>query len=135
MTKLFYPAAIWIDSVPLTDQGREPVTVEREEKFSENELASSLKVRYFRGVKKSWNMSWQFLPDTAEQTIDNGAARREINQLLGIDGKDHVLRFYDKDWAYEEYFVFCDYYSEELIRRDPTSGTFFWNVSIGFIEA
>jgi hypothetical protein len=135
MSGLFFPAAIWIDSIPLTDQGRSPVSVSRQEKFSENELANATRMRYFRGVKRTWSFSWSFLPDTADLTIDGGAARREILELLGRRGSDHVLRFYDKEWDYEEYFVFCDSYTEDLIRRDSASNTFFWEVSLELSES
>jgi hypothetical protein len=134
MSALYFPAAVWIDSIPLTDQGRSPVSVQREEKFTENELANASKVRYFRGVKRRWSFSWTFLPDSDHQTIDGYAARREIVELLGKDGKDHVLRFYDKDWTYEEYFVFCDSYTEDLIKRDPSGHMFLWEVSVEFCE-
>lgn len=134
MTGLYYPAAVWLDSIPLTDQGRSPVEASREEKFTENELANASKRRYFRGVKSSWSWSWTFLPDKDEETIDQNAARVSIKELLGNKGKDHVLRFYDRSCDYEEYLVFCDSYSESLIRRDTSSGTFFWEVSVSFGE-
>jgi hypothetical protein len=134
MSGLYYPAAVWIDSIPLTDQGRSPVEVTREEKFAENELANASKRRYFRGVKNTWSWNWTFLPDKDAETIDQYAARLSIKDLLGNRGKDHVLRFYDRSWDYEEYPVFCESYTENLIRRDISSGTFFWEVSVSFSE-
>jgi hypothetical protein len=134
MTGLYYPAAVWLDSIPLTDQGRAPVSVNREEKFAESELANSSKRRYFKGVKNTWSLSWTYLPDEDEQTIDGCAARKTLIELLGNRGKDHVLRFYNKAWDYEEYPVFCENYSETLIRRDSSSGIFFWEVQTSFCE-
>jgi hypothetical protein len=134
MSGLFYPAAVWLDSIPLTDQGRSPISIAREEKFTENELANASKRRYFRGVKSTWSWSWTFLPDYDEQTIDHCGARLTIKDLLGNRGEDHVLKFYSKPGEYEEYPVFCDSYSEDLIRRDAASGIFFWEVSISFCE-
>lgn len=134
MSGLFYPAAVWLDSIPLTDQGRSPISISREEKFSENELANASKRRYFRGVKHTWSWSWTFLPDEDEQTIDGHAARASIRELIGDRGSDHVLKFYDTTWSYSEYDVFLESYEETLIRRDSASNTFFWEVSIGFTE-
>jgi hypothetical protein len=134
MTGLYYPAAVWLDSIPLTDQGRSPVAVTREEKYSENELSSARKVRYFQAVKHKWSWSWTYLPDEDNQTLDGAAARETIIELLGNRGSDHVLKFYNKADDYEEYPVFCDSYNETLIRRDPSSGIFFWEVGIEFCE-
>lgn len=134
MSGLFFPAAVWLDAVPLTDQGRSPVSVSREEKFSENELANSSKRRYFRGVKHTWSWDWSFLPDNDEQTIDGYAARTSIQELIGERGSDHVLKFYDTTWSYKEYDVFLESYQETLIRRDSVDNTFFWEVSISFTE-
>lgn len=134
MSQLFFPAAVWLNSVPLTDQGRSPISVSREEKFSENELATALKRRYFRGVKHTWSWSWTFLPDDDEFTIDGNAARSSIRELIGGKGKHHVLKFYEQSSDYREYSVFCDAYSEDLIRRDAVTGIFYWEVGISFVE-
>lgn len=134
MSGLFFPAAVWLDSVPLTDQGRSPISVSREEKFSENELANASKRRYFRGVKSTWSWSWTFLPDRDDLTIDGNAARFSIRELIGDKGRDHVLKFYDQNHDFKEYEVFCDAYSEELIRRDAATGVFYWEVGISFVE-
>lgn len=134
MSALFFPAAIWLDSIPLTDQGRSPVSVTREEKFTENELANASKRRYFRGVKHTWSFSWTFLPDEDEQTFDKYAARNTIKELIGDKGKDHVLKFYDSTWSYKEYEVFVESYQEDLVRRDAGGNMFFWEVSISFTE-
>jgi hypothetical protein len=135
MSALFYPAAVWLDSIPLTDQGRSPVEVTREEKFIENELASAKKMRYFQSVKERWSLSWTFLPENEEETFDGYAGRKTMREVLGNRGKDHLLRFYDKNSDYQEYIVFCDSYQESLIRRDPVSGIFLWEISVEFCES
>jgi hypothetical protein len=135
MSSLYYPAAIWIDSIPLTDQGRSPIEVTREEKYVETTLASSKRMRYFQGVKETWRWSWTFLPEKDYDTFDGYAGRGSIRELLGNRGKDHTLKFYDTENDYKEYIVFCDSYQESLIRRDPSSGIFLWEVSVEFCES
>jgi len=134
MTTLFFPAAIWLDSHPLTDQGRAPVEVTREEIFVENELANASKRRYFKGVKESWSLSWTMLPDSSVNTIDQKAARNDIRTILGNQGKSYTLRFYNNKQNFTQYNVFCESYDESLFRRDPVSNIFLWDVNLSLVE-
>jgi hypothetical protein len=131
---LFFPAAIWIDGNPLTDQGREPVSINRDERMVALELASGKRKRYVKAVKNTFGMNWDWLPDDEFDTIDGGWARQKMKQFIGESPDVHTLRFYDRNAGWQEYVVFTNGYSEELIRRDPHTGTHFWKVSIDFEE-
>jgi hypothetical protein len=132
---LFYPAAIWIDNVQLTDQGRAPIERSRDERSVSNELANGTRKRYVKAVKHNFSTSWVYLPDDSTCTIDGYAARDELVELIGDSSSQHILRFFYKSGEYEEFIVFVSSYSEKLIKRDPTSGIFIWEVSIGFEES
>lgn len=132
---LFYPAAIWIDNVQLTDQGRSPVSRSRDERSVSVELANGTRKRYIKAVKHTFSTSWNYLPDDSTCTIDGYAARSEIVKLIGDASDSHLLRFFDKNGHYEEFTVFVSSYSEELIKRDPVSGVFIWTVSVEFEES
>lgn len=134
MSNLFFPAAIWIDGHPLTDQGRAPISVSRDERMVENELASGTRKRYVKAVKKTFSMSWEWLPDNEVDTIDGGWARQKINQYIAESPDGHTLRFFDRNSGWSEHQVFVSSYSEELIRRDPHSGTHLWKVTLEFVE-
>ena len=132
---LFYPAAIWIDNVQLTDQGRTPVTRSRDERSTSVELANGTRKRYIKAVKHTFSTSWSYLPDDTTCTIDGYAARTEMVDLFGDANQSHLLRFFYENGKYEEFTVFVNSYSEELIKRDPVSGVFIWTVSVEFEES
>jgi len=134
-TTLFFPAAIEIDSHPVTDQGRSPITVTRDERSVIVELANGDRKRYIKAVKHQFAMSWTWLPDKSIETIDGGIARQEIQNLVGTSGEVHTLRFYDRNAGWMEYLVFVNTYSEILLRRDAASGTHFWEVTIELEES
>lgn len=135
MTTLFYPAAIWIDNTPLTDQGRTPVSIVREERKIENELANGNLRKYIKAVKRTFSCEWSWLPDYDEQTLDGGAGRLTLKSLIVDDnGQSHILRIYDRSGGMDEYEVFVESYEESLTRRDPVSGLFLWNASVTFRE-
>jgi hypothetical protein len=131
---LFFPAAIWIDNNALTDQGRAPVAVGRDERSVINELATGKRKRYVKAIKHTFSMSWEWLPDDEFDTIDGGWARKKMREFIGDSPYTHTLRFYDRNAGWKEYTVFVNSYSEELVRRDPHTGTHFWSVSIEFEE-
>jgi len=133
-TSLFFPAAIEIDGSPLTDQGRAPISVTREERSTIVELASGGRKRYIKAVKHKFDMSWVWLPDTSDGTIDGGLGRQKLQQLVGESISTHTLRMYDRNAGWQEYSVFVESYIEVLKRRDATTGTHFWDVTASFLE-
>lgn len=132
---LFYPAAIWIDNIQLTDQGRSPIRRDRDERSVSIELANGTRKKYIKAVKHKFSTSWTYLPDDSTCTIDGYAARTELVNLLGDDDQAHLLRFFYKNNKYEEFTVFVSSYSENLVKRDPRSGVFIWEVNIEFEES
>lgn len=131
---LFFPAAVWLDNKALTDQGRSPVNKQREERSVVIELANGKRKRYIKAIKHKFGMSWSWLVDKEYDTIDGGLARQGMAQLIGESTEPHLLRFYDRNGGWEEYTVFVNSYSETLTKRDPMSGTHFWEVSIELEE-
>jgi hypothetical protein len=132
---LFYPAAIWVDNMQLTDQGRSPIVVNREERSTTVDLANGTKKKYIRSIKHKFATSWKYLPDDSTCTIDGYAARVEMYNLLGESKDSHTLRFFHRNGEYNEYTVFVDAYSETLTRRDPNTGIFIWELSLSFEES
>jgi len=134
MSVLFFPAAIWVDNQPLTDQGRAPVEVSRDERSDIVELATGKRKKYIKAIKHTFRTSWSWLVDEDSDTIDGGYARKSIKDNFGYSGDVHTLRFFDANGEWTEYTVFVSGYNETLIRRDPNSGRHFWEVSIDFEE-
>lgn len=134
-TTLFYPAAIWIDNVQLTDQGRGPVDRSRDERSVTVDLANGTRKKYIKSIKHTFATKWEYLPDDSTCTIDGYAARDTMVKLLGDSSDSHTLRFFYESGNYEEFTVFVSDYKESLIRRDATSGVFMWSVDITFEES
>lgn len=132
---LFFPAAIWIDNVPLTDQGRGPIVRSRDERYVSNELANGTRKRYTKAVKHTFSTSWTYLADDTLCNIDGYASREEMVKLFGDTSGDHTLRLFYKNGEYEEFTVFVNSYEEQLVRRDPQSGKFIWELSVEFEES
>ena len=132
---LFFPAAIWIDNTPLTDQGRGPIRRDRDERSTSIELANGTRRRYIKSIKHKFSTSWTYLTDDSTCNIDGNAARDEMLNVFGDQSGTHTLRFFYKNGKYEEFTVFVSSFSESLVRRDPQSGVFIWELSVEFEEA
>jgi len=132
---LFFPAAVWLDNVPLTDQGRSPISINRNERSILVELANGDQRKYVKAVKNTFETSWQWLPDEDYQTLDGGAGRKTLRTLIGEDdGDSHSLRFFDRNGGSKDYTVFVGDFNENLIKRDPSTGIFMWQISVSFTE-
>lgn len=130
---LFYPAAIKVDAIDLTDQGRSPVEVVRDERSVVIELASGKKKKYIKGIKHTFSMQWTWLPSEDANTIDGYAGRDTLVANFAESGNTHTLIFRDEIGGSDTYTVFVSDYSERLVRRSPNE-EFFWEVSISFEE-
>lgn len=127
------PAAIKIDSTWLTDQGRQPVEAAREGRFIEIELASGRIKKYWQGnTKRTFSITWEWLPSTDVNNIDGYAGRDTMRGLLKDSQTTHTLTFNDKDGGNETYTVWVEEYTEALKRR--SSEEFFWDVTVSFKE-
>lgn len=126
------PALIQLDDIALTDQGRSPIEIGRDERSVSVELANGTTKKYIKSVKKTFTLSWTWLPDLASDTVDGHAARFIIKNNFGQSGTTHTLSVEDENGFTEEYIVFVDDYSETLIRR--SSGGYFWDVNLTLRE-
>lgn len=130
---LFYPAAIKVDAVDLTDQGRSPVSVQRDERSVIVELASGKRKKYIKGIKHIFSMEWKWLPSDDTNTIDGFAGRDSLVANFAESGNTHTLIFRDEIGGSDTYTVFVSDYTENLIRRSPNE-EFFWEVAMTFEE-
>lgn len=131
---LFFPAAIWIDNYALTDQGRAPVQIQRDERSVTIELSSGKRKRYIKAIKHKFTLSWVWLPDSESDTIDGGWARTKLAANIRESSDTHVMRLWDRSGGNDEFTVFVNSYQETLIRRDPATGVHFWEVQIELEE-
>lgn len=129
---LIFPALIKLDDYELTDQGRQPVSVEREGRMIENQLASGKIKKYFKKVATVFNISWEMLPSNDDSTIDGNLGRDSLNEMFKDSKETHILTYSDQDGNEKVFTVWVDSYNEEVTRR--SSEDFLWNVSLSLRE-
>jgi hypothetical protein len=136
-----YPGSIvpliYLDGMPLTEQNRKYDTT-ISPIFVENKNWNNTKSRYYKrddNGRMTFKLTWSWLPNDRENTIDNGFARDYIKDLAN-DLDSHVLKVVEYGenpediFNEEEYTVFITNYTEDLIRRDLVSGAYFWDCSL-----
>lgn len=132
-----------IDNKPITDHGR-LMDESLNFKYVENQNWNNKRFRYYKNQtnagKKVFNISWKFLPNFREKTVDNKYSRNFLKQI-SEDSDIHVLKIINQDEsgsnAYTEtsYNVFVTNYSESLIRRDIVDGVYYFDCSMTLEEA
>lgn len=123
-----------LDNVALTDQGR-TYSQGRAEKVVEVELADGTLKQYVKAIKRTFNVEWQWLPNSDSKTYD-GKAGRDTLKALCMDGTTHTLEIRDNTAAQTQnsYTVFVKNYSEQVVRRDFVSQVIYYNVTVEFVE-
>lgn len=131
-----------LDGKPLTVQGRK-FSSSFSGKFIEKINWNNTKSRYYKsssGGKQKFKISWEWLPADKDDTIDKRFARNFIKDIAD-DPDVHTLKIYsygtNSGDIFEEdvYNVFVTSYTEDLVRRDLSSGVYFWKCDIDMEEA
>lgn len=119
----------------LTEQGR---TISDSIVFnaSDVELDEGMRKRYVKDSKRKFSFKWEYLPSLQAHTIDNRKSRDYIKNLaLTTRAKIPMSIKLDPLKAAESIYVFIEDYSEDLIRRDITTGCDYYSVSLSVEEA
>jgi hypothetical protein len=129
--QLRYPNLVTLGGVELTDEGRQPLQEERDERSVTVDLASGKKRKFIKGVRKSWNISWEMVPMHDGLTIDGCGGRNEIRSLAQ-GGAPLSFTIQDSYNVTENYTVFITDYSETVqFRRGEGSR---YQISLGLEE-
>lgn len=129
-----YPALIKLDNTTLTDESRMPLKEDRDERSSEVRLASGRIRKFIKGIRKTWDISWDNVGMSAGDTIDGFAGRNEIRSLAQTGGT-LTLTIQDGRNAAEQYEVFVNNYSDEVVMRHGPGQMFRYKVTLSLIEA
>jgi len=107
--------------------------------FVENKNVNNIRSRYYksttRASRKVFALSWSYLPNSKEKTVDQRWARDYILSIAN-DPDYHVLKITNMDASgvapptETSYNVLVTDYSETLIRRDIADDTYYWDCSI-----
>ena len=112
---LRYPSLVKLNTTTLSDESRQPLQEDRDERSVTVELADGSLKKFIKSVKHTWSISWEYLPESATYTIDGGAGRNEIHSLVQ-SGNTFTLTLQDGKNT-NTYTVFVDSYSETLEKR------------------
>lgn len=136
-----YPGSIvpllYLDGKPLTEQNRK-YNFSIKQVYVENKNWNNVKSRYYKRQSDgriSFRISWEWLPNSRDLTVDNRYARDYVKDIAN-DLDYHVLKVVEYGenpediFNEQEYNVFITNYSEDLIRRDLVSGAYLWNCSL-----
>ena len=109
--------------------------------YDDVQLLSGNMRRFLRGVKQSFSLDWQYLPNRASMTVDGQYGR---DYLQGLVGSRELLEFFIQDTpndAGKTYTVYVESYAEDLVRRElinqtlTSYGTHFYNVNLTLRES
>lgn len=132
-----------LDNKPLTNHNRQ-LDVSLSPSFIENRNWNNRKSRYYKmesnAGRKTFNLSWRFLPNFMDKTVDTRHARDYISSI-SEDPDVHILKIINQDESgltpYTEaaYNVFVRSYSETMIRRDLSDGVYYFDCNLTLEEA
>lgn len=132
-----------LDGNPLTNHNRN-LDISRSPIYLENRNWNNRSSRYYKRQSNSdratFSISWSFLPNYREKTVDNRMAR---DYLLSIaeDPDVHTLKVINQNendltpYTETTYNVFVRGYSESLIRRDLQDGVYYFDCNLTLEEA
>lgn len=131
-----------IDDKPITNHNRkfesalEPI-------FVENKNWANSRGRYYkssaRSGRKTFSLSWSWLPNSPEFTVDGKKGRDYIKEIAS-DPSHHVLKIVNLDESgvtpptETSYNVLVKDYNETLTRRDLSNDVYFWDCSMTLEE-
>lgn len=127
-----FDAGISIDGTNITDQGRGPISADRDERSVIVELSNGTRKKYIKKVARTYNLSWENLASSSTNTIDGNVGRDWLFDNLSQEGSTHTVIFRHKSGASETITAFVTSYSEQLTMR--RTDDFFWSVSISLEE-
>lgn len=131
-----------LDESPITNHNR-TIDMSIEPIFTEVKNWNNRSSRYYksssRAARRTFNLSWSWLPNSNSSTVD-GKKGRDFIKNIASDPRSHVLKIINLDdsgttpYTETSYNVLVKDYSETLIRRDIENGVYFWDCSISLEE-
>jgi hypothetical protein len=138
-----YQTLFVLDNSPLTNQGR-TFSSDLSQVFIENKNWNNSKSRYYKrsnsSGRKTFTLSWTYLPNSRRDTVDRRHAR-DFLKSIAKDADIHTLKMINDDsndetpYTETEYQVFIKDYSETLLRRDLINGVYYWDCNMTLEEA
>lgn len=117
----------------ITEHGR-AFSSDIEQSGSDVELARGRIRRYVKRNKRTFSLSFNYLPSLQEKTADGRGGRDYIHAIAQTKGVVYLLVKLDPNNEYEPYTCYISSYSETLLRRDLKESCSYYNISITLEE-
>ena len=124
---------ISINGQEITEHNRQ-ISTSIQQSSSQIELARGISRRYIKKNKKSFNLSFKYLPNTTDKTVDGRRGRDYLLSMANTRGTVTVSIKLSPTDEFETYLCFIDSYSEKLVRRDIGSGCSYYDISMELSE-
>jgi hypothetical protein len=98
------------------------------------DLLNGNKRRFIKNSKNSYTLSFQYLPDHPERTIDGRKARNYLLSVARTASSASLSIVLDPAEPAYNTVVYIDSYSETLVRRDIPNQCAYYNVEISLRE-
>ena len=98
------------------------------------ELLNGNKKRFIKNAKNVYTLSFQYLPDHSERTIDGRKARNYLLSVAKTSSSASLSITLDPAEPSYNTVVYVDSYSETLVRRDIPNQCAYYNVEISLRE-
>lgn len=122
-----------INGQEITEHNRE-ISTSIQQAASEMELARGISRRYIRKNKKSFNLSFRYLPNNTDKTVDGRRGRDYLLSMANTRGPVTVSIKLSPTDEFETYSCFIDSYGERLVRRDIGSGCSYYDITMELSE-
>lgn len=111
-----------LDGQQITEQGRS-FTISTSVASNGVELDSGTNKRYIKTNKRTFTFKWEWMPSLQSKTVDNRKSRDYLKNLA-ITTTNKVLMSIklDHNESAENFYVYINEYSEDLLRRSVRDG-------------
>lgn len=120
---------IKLNGVDITEHGRKFSSGNAFENY-DFELASGYKRRYYKDADKTFQISWSYLPDKANMSVDGKAARDYIKSIVesGANVVLDIKENHDSEW--ETYVCLITEYNENLLKHVLQSQCRYYDITL-----
>jgi len=122
-----------INNTEITAHNRK-LGIDEEISANDIDLASGHKRRFYTKNKKRFNLTWSYLPNLANKTVDNRAARDFLFSIANISNYVSFSIELEPAGGFVNYDCYLESYNESLLRRDLTTGCIYYDVSMTLTE-
>lgn len=126
-TGLSYLVAI--NSQEITEHNRK-TSMEMNQAGNDIELHSGKLKRYYKKNKESFTLSFTYLPNTHEKTVDGRKGRDYLNTIAQTRGTVNFSIKLNPEESYQTYVCYVNSYNEKLIRRDIPNNCEYYDVTM-----